>query len=33
MNNYSLSPNQVKQAIETAIKADTPILITGSGGI
>lgn len=33
MNNYSLSPNQVKEAIEVAIKADTPILITGSGGI
>lgn len=33
MNNYSLSPNQVKEAIEIALKADTPILIIGSGGL
>lgn len=33
MSTYSLSPKQTKQAIEVAIKANTPVLVSGSGGI
>lgn len=34
MNNvYSLSPKETKLAVEVALKADTPVLLLGSGGI
>lgn len=32
-NVYSLSPNETKLAVEVALKANTPVLLLGSGGI